>query len=77
MKLIFVALFVACASAQLEVDWSNVAPVVQLLKQNLDSFKPASEALAPERRIVNGEAAAPHQFPYQVRHFFYHMTILE
>ncbi|KAL7020722.1 hypothetical protein ACKWTF_011623 [Chironomus riparius] len=63
MKLFILAVLVALASANDEVDWSQVRPMHQLLNDYV------SENKAPvprDRRIVNGQPAAPHQFPYQV-----------
>ncbi|XP_070503354.1 transmembrane protease serine 9-like [Chironomus tepperi] len=61
MKLFILAVLVALASANDFVDWSHVRPMEQLLNEYV------KENAAPrERRIVNGQPAAPHQFPYQV-----------
>ena len=64
MKLFILAVLVALASANDQVDWSQVRPIHQLLNDYVNENK---EAPAPrDRRIVNGQPAAPHQFPYQV-----------
>ncbi|KAG5673913.1 hypothetical protein PVAND_003914 [Polypedilum vanderplanki] len=64
---LFLTIFVAFATAEIDnqVDWSNVSPIFQLIKQRLDERK--NEPLQPpNRRIVNGQEAEPHQFPYQI-----------
>jgi hypothetical protein len=68
MKLIFFLSILAFASANAEVDWSNVSPVYQLLMQHLHQGR-ATRA-ASSGRIVNGETAAAHQFPYMVSQSF-------
>jgi secreted trypsin-like serine protease len=64
MKLFILAVLIALASANDQVDWSQVRPIEQILNEFVNENK---EAPAPrERRIVNGSPAEPHQFPYQV-----------
>lgn len=63
MKLFILAVLVALASANDQVDWSHVRPIEQLLNDFVEENK---EPAPRERRIVNGTPAAPHQFPYQV-----------
>jgi secreted trypsin-like serine protease len=63
MKLFILAVLVALASANDQVDWSQVRPINELLNDYVNENK----APAPrDRRIVNGQPAEPHQFPYQV-----------
>jgi hypothetical protein len=67
LSLTFVAAF---AASDLEVDWSNVLPIQQILKEHLANGMETrlhSAYAVPDRRIVNGELATPGQFPYQVR----------
>lgn len=64
MKLLILAFFVTFALANEEVDWSRIRPIEDLYKDFM-SNKPALGER--DRRIVNGETAAPHQFPYQVK----------
>lgn len=73
MKLlaVLVAAF-AVASADSLVDWSNVKPVTQIegfwdVHKQAFFSSPAKIARSRNGRIVNGEIAAPHQFPYQVQ----------
>lgn len=67
MKVLAVLFLVACASA----DWDNVKPVTQM-EGFWDGRDPSlfagfkTTAFGRNSRIVNGEIAAPHQFPYQV-----------
>jgi hypothetical protein len=68
---VFAVLFLA-AAVSAEIDWANVKPVTMMdgFWDGRDPFYvsnfKASEAQR-NGRIVNGEIAAPHQFPYQVR----------
>lgn len=62
MKLIILAVLVALVAANDQVDWSQVRPIEQLL----NDFVEENNAPPRERRIVNGDKAEPHQFPYQV-----------
>lgn len=70
MKAFAILLFVAAASA--EIDWANVKPVT-MMDGFWDGKDPSlMKSFIPVKaqrngRIVNGEIAAPHQFPYQVR----------
>lgn len=62
----FAVLLLAVAAASAEIDWANVKPVMMM-----DGFwdgRDSKIAASADRngRIVNGEIAAPHQFPYQV-----------
>jgi hypothetical protein len=56
LSVVILTLFVAFAAGELDrqVDWSNVSPIFQLLKQNLEQGEVAAAA-GPSRRIVNGE----------------------
>lgn len=73
MKVLSVLLFVALAAA--EIDWDNVKPVTEMagfwdgrspeLRRSYLSMKSKSG------RIVNGDIAAPHQFPYQVKDYYF------
>jgi hypothetical protein len=70
MKVFAVLLLAAAASA--EIDWANVKPVTMMdgFWDGRDPFYVSTfKAVEGQRngRIVNGEIAAPHQFPYQVR----------
>lgn len=70
MKVFAVLLLAVAASA--EIDWANVKPVTMVdgFWDNRDPFFVANyKPVEGQRngRIVNGEIAAPHQFPYQVR----------
>jgi hypothetical protein len=69
MKVFVILLLAVAASA--EIDWANVKPVMEMdgFWDNRDpslqkSFVPAKAQR--NGRIVNGDIAAPHQFPYQV-----------
>lgn len=65
----------AVASADSSVDWSTVKPVTEIegfwdihdrtLFNSPNTF--ATIKRNGNGRIVNGEIAAPHQFPYQVQ----------
>jgi hypothetical protein len=62
----FVILLLAAVAASAEINWDNVRPVMMM-----DGFwEGRSQKIAKTSdrngRIVNGEIAAPHQFPYQV-----------
>jgi hypothetical protein len=70
MKFFAVLLLAVAASA--EIDWDNVKPVMMMdgFWDGRDPFfvktyKPVEAQR--NGRIVNGDIAAPHQFPYQVR----------
>jgi hypothetical protein len=70
MKVFAILLLAVAVSA--EIDWANVKPVT-MMDGFWDGHDPSlMERLSPvgaqrNGRIVNGEIAAPHQFPYQVR----------
>lgn len=60
------AILILAAAASAEIDWANVKPVTMM-----DGFwegrNPVITVTSDRNgRIVNGEIAAPHQFPYQV-----------
>lgn len=57
---------VSARPADSEIDWANVVPVSNLLQSA--AFKPIYQesSVQRDRRIVNGQTAGPHQFPYQV-----------
>lgn len=63
---------IAVASADSSVDWSIVKPVTEIdgfwdIHDRAFFSSPARIARSRNGRIVNGEIAGPHQFPYQVR----------
>jgi hypothetical protein len=66
LALAFVA--VSARPADQEVDWSSVFPLRDLLRVDAAHVGPTFEepTVQRDRRIVNGEKAEPHQFPYQV-----------
>lgn len=70
MKLLAILLFVVAVSADASVDWDNVKPVVEMegFWDNRDPklFQSPIKTTKRGGRIVNGDIAAPHQFPYQV-----------
>lgn len=70
MKAFAILFFAVVVSA--EIDWSNVKPITEI-EGFWDGRDPelvkAFSLTKFNRRIVNGEIAAPHQFPYQVRGF--------
>jgi secreted trypsin-like serine protease len=62
----FLALVLAVAAvsarpAESEIDWANVVPFWQM--KAMEDGTPIK--VQTDRRIVNGEQATPHQFPYQ------------
>lgn len=62
--LLVLALAVVAVSARpsdSEIDWSGVVPIWQIKAQEEGTPIDVSR----DRRIVNGEKAEPHQFPYQ------------
>ena len=72
MKLFVAVLFAVCALAAADeydnIDWSKVVPV-----QDMPGFWDGREiqpiVVNPrnrESRVVGGEIASPHQFPYQI-----------
>jgi secreted trypsin-like serine protease len=67
--LVLLIAFVAAAAAEnIEVDWSMVKPIREM--PGFWDNKPAilqarGKSYIRDRRIVNGEIATPHQFPYQ------------
>lgn len=72
MKVLAVLFLAALASA--EIDWANVKPVMDIdgfwdgRDPNLArAYQAAKAKRALSGRIVNGNEATPHQFPYQVR----------
>lgn len=69
MKVFAILLLAAAASA--EIDWANVKPVTMMdgFWEGRDSSLMKGFGAQRNGRIVNGEIAAPHQFPYQVRIF--------
>lgn len=67
MKVFSILLLAAFASA--DIDWENVRPVMEMNGfwegRDLQLFK-APAGVVRDKRIVNGDIAEPHQFPYQV-----------
>ncbi|KAG5669287.1 hypothetical protein PVAND_017177 [Polypedilum vanderplanki] len=61
MKFLILLVTVVGFVAAEQVDWSNVRPIHEVLQDTL-----TRSAVTAERRIVNGQPAQPHQFPYQV-----------
>ncbi len=70
MKIFVVLLLtVVAASArpsESEIDWSLYTPVDKIVVEPISGPVPLRN-----RRIVNGNAAAVGQFPYQVRNLFF------
>lgn len=67
LQILSLACLTAIVSANVEIDWSNVQPIRELLKQHIEEGLAARDSSTRNRRIVNGEEATPGQFPYQVR----------
>lgn len=65
--LLFALAFVAVSArpSESEVDWANVISMADLLRKQ--PIFEASSDVQRDRRIVNGQTADPHQFPYQVK----------
>lgn len=62
LAFVLVVASVSARPAESEIDWTDVIPIWQLkAKENRTPFN-----VQRDRRIVNGQPAAPHQFPYQV-----------
>lgn len=68
MKIFAFVLFAACVAA--EIDWDNVKPATEMegfWEGRSPLLYKAYMSKKSNGRIVNGEIAAPHQFPYQVK----------
>lgn len=68
---VFIILFLA-AYASAEIDWANIRPVTEMegFWEGRDPrLVRTVKTIDSERnsRIVNGEVAHPHQFPYQAK----------
>ena len=72
MKLFVAILFAVCALAAADewdnIDWDKVVPVEDLpgFWDDKDPILRPTEESKRNGRIVGGELASPHQFPYQV-----------
>ena len=75
MKLFFALLAIVAAVSATEIDWSKVKPVEEFpgfwkgretLQKLFEFQKSRTQASRNSGRIVGGDIATPHQFPYQV-----------
>lgn len=59
---------VSAKPADSHIDWTNVVPIRDLLLKGAPTpIKFEDSSVQRDRRIVNGQTADPHQFPYQVK----------